>query len=157
MSSTSHKPGFVYLFHMAGFTKIGASRSPAARLEAFKSLPLECVLGDCFPAADPFALEASLHALFAPYRIRGEWFLLGEDQLAQLRCAASNPPVTPRKARPMTPAESISVRIDGQAGRKLKVLAIHRGMSTAELFDEIMRPIIRNAYTQMAQEILDGD
>lgn len=79
--------GWVYLLRGdAGFYKIGQSREPGrriAQLQAAAHHELELV--HVFQCADMAYEERLLHERFAEQRVRGEWFLLSEDDVAYIQ------------------------------------------------------------------------
>lgn len=73
--------GYLYVVKMGDFYKIGTSKRPNERLKEFTKLPfeLESVICECiFGYQD---IEMELHQKFYGKRVRGEWFLLNENDL----------------------------------------------------------------------------
>lgn len=76
--------GFVYLMknNRNGSYKIGYSRNPGVRESTLQSEEPDITLIRHWPGTK--IDEAVLHAKFATQRIRGEWFKLSDDQIANL-------------------------------------------------------------------------
>lgn len=80
------RAGFVYIFKCeTGHCKIGRSKDPETRLEAISTaLPFPVSIFHRISSDDAYWLEQKLHRKFESKRVRGEWFLLSEEDLAQL-------------------------------------------------------------------------
>jgi hypothetical protein len=79
-------PGFVYVFEMAGFYKIGRSFNALSRLSALRTaspFPVELILS--IPSNRPGNLEKEIHAKFQSKHERGEWYRLTDEDVAELR------------------------------------------------------------------------
>jgi len=74
----------VYIFRLGDFHKIGWTAGLKKRLRAYKTLPYDSVLVHHFPSENPYVVEKSLHRRFRPKRVKGEWFRLGEGDIAKL-------------------------------------------------------------------------
>lgn len=78
---------FVYIyggnFREAGLSlyKIGYSKNPAKRVASWPLLPWVCRIVAIIPTYQPRKVEDYLHRLFAGKRLRGEWFLLSEEDI----------------------------------------------------------------------------
>jgi hypothetical protein len=68
--------GYVYLFRLGEFHKIGRSASPSRRATSFTSLPHDFVIVHHFFSNDASVAEKRLHSRFACQRVKGEWFRL---------------------------------------------------------------------------------
>src|SRR5690348_10589576 len=76
--------GFVYLIHLAGNYKIGASLNPPRRLRAFDNLPWDATLLHWFFSEDYFQVERALHRRFGEKKIKSEWFALAPEDVAAI-------------------------------------------------------------------------
>lgn len=77
--------GFVYLFRLDRFHKIGSSQNPAKRLKQFENLPWEPALVHMIASAERGFVERLLQRRFRPQRVRGEWFDLTEQDVSRLQ------------------------------------------------------------------------
>lgn len=81
------REGFVYLFEadLGGHRlyKIGASDDPPGRLKSFTSGPAPVRLVHQIPTESMRHLEGWLHRRYAKCRVRGEWFALSPDEIAE--------------------------------------------------------------------------
>jgi len=78
--------GFVYLFRSPHGFKIGCARDTRRRfLEIVTLVPFELSIEHTIPAPDMYAAEWALHGHFQAKRIRGEWFLLDESDVAEIK------------------------------------------------------------------------
>lgn len=77
------RSGFVYLVRAyTGEYKIGYSFDVGRRIKAFSvQPPFKYELIHTFPADDMVQAETMLHDKFAEARIKGEWFLLNDDDI----------------------------------------------------------------------------
>jgi len=70
----------------SGLYKIGLSTRPSRRVPEFSpKLPFETRLIACIATEDAISLEQALHTRFQEHRVRGEWFRLGEPDIAAIR------------------------------------------------------------------------
>ena len=82
---------FVYIyggnFREAGLSlyKIGYSKNPAKRVASWPLLPWCCRIVVSIPTYQPRKVESFLHRLFASKRLRGEWFLLSEEDIESIQ------------------------------------------------------------------------
>jgi hypothetical protein len=76
--------GYVYLFRLGEFIKIGSSRNPQKRFKAFSSLPYPAEIVHQIASQDAGAVEIALHWRFHTLRIKREWFRLTPEQVARL-------------------------------------------------------------------------
>lgn len=81
------QPGYVYLIKSStGHWKIGRSKNPKDRLKTFGViLPFEVQYEHLIPADDMCKAESALHEKYAEKRVNGEWFLLTEDDIADIK------------------------------------------------------------------------
>jgi DNA-binding XRE family transcriptional regulator len=90
--------GFVYLLRADnGLHKIGRSGCPDERMKAFGTLPVAVELIHQIRTDDMEWLEDELHNLYAPSRVRGEWFRLTEEEVLALKargCTENSPTAT---------------------------------------------------------------
>ena len=79
--------GYVYLIQADnGLTKIGNSENPEERLSQLQqNSPCQLNLYYCQFVKNSKHLEKFLHVKFASKRVRGEWFNLSADELAQAK------------------------------------------------------------------------
>lgn len=78
--------GFVYLLRSPHGCKIGCACNPKRRITEISTLlPFEVTVEHTFPAPDMYAAESALHFHFHGKRIRGEWFLLDEADIADIK------------------------------------------------------------------------
>jgi Meiotically up-regulated gene 113 len=71
-----------------GLVKIGRTRAGSARkrpMEIISGLPIKSTLIHIIRTNNCAQLERSLHAKYAPYRVRGEWFALPHDEIQRIR------------------------------------------------------------------------
>lgn len=76
--------GFVYLFRLDRFHKIGSSKNPAKRMKSFDNLPWKPVLVHTIASTRRGFVERLLQHRFVEQRVRGEWFDLTETDVARL-------------------------------------------------------------------------
>lgn len=88
-SATENRTTFIYLMrHRNGLTKIGKSNQPKARERTLQAEDprLELV----FYAKTDHSVEGRLHRIFAPVRVRGEWFDLADHHVDWIKWILSN-------------------------------------------------------------------
>jgi hypothetical protein len=73
------EPGFVYLFQMDRFFKIGMASDVDIRFRSFATLPIDVTKVHMFASRQMGKVERFLHRKFAQCRYRGEWFELSGD------------------------------------------------------------------------------
>lgn len=79
---TESAVGFAYLIAGPdGLFKIGHSASPEQRMRQIAPKRLALSLLVAIPTGDPAALEGWLHQAFSHRRVKGEWFLLTEEEV----------------------------------------------------------------------------
>lgn len=78
--------GFIYLIRAAnGLVKIGRSVNVQKRFEVLNSTsPIPLELLEFWPVDDAVSVEAKLHDRYVDKRIRGEWFALDENDIADI-------------------------------------------------------------------------
>lgn len=81
--------GFIYVCYVdAGderIYKIGLAKNPVQRMAQHQcSNPLEIMVACCYFTSNMQAEERALHEAFAAKRVRGEWFLLDDDDLGAI-------------------------------------------------------------------------
>lgn len=75
--------GIVYLLESDGCYKIGSTSRPTARFRRFQTLlPFACHQRHIIRTTDIQAVERFFLARFKTKRLRGEWFRLGEEEVA---------------------------------------------------------------------------
>lgn len=78
----------VYLLRAGEYFKIGWARAVEKRIKDIQSCSPEGLeLIHAIPAQDPLGTEAQWHHRFRDKRVRGEWFKLTPDDIAEFRCA----------------------------------------------------------------------
>lgn len=79
-------PGYVYLLESGGRYKIGISRDVTRRLAQLRSgqSPFPITLINAVEGYGYVEFEGQLHKRFAHARVRGEWFSLTEQELAEV-------------------------------------------------------------------------
>lgn len=100
MKSLRDKKASVYFIRCGGFVKIGASRSPAVRLESIRTIggvlapSLLDLSGAELIATEPggFTKEKALHAQFKHLRHTGEWFTEAPELTRYLAALTSRKP-----------------------------------------------------------------
>jgi reverse gyrase len=55
--------------------------------------------------------------------------------------------------RPRTDADNVTVKIDRSLTMKAKLIASHRGVSAADLLNELLQVPVDRAYAQMLREL----
>lgn len=81
-STQERMPEFLYIFYAAnGLYKIGRSKDPAQRLQAFRAGPVEVALIWQKEFRDVAEAERNAHHYFRDRRVRGEWFDLAPEQV----------------------------------------------------------------------------
>lgn len=72
-AAESGMSGFIYFLRCNDFIKVGFSRYPKPRITRLACAnPYPVAVAAVFPGTE--ADERQLHRLFAPHRVRGEWF-----------------------------------------------------------------------------------
>ncbi len=84
------RDGYVYLMKGANGTyKIGRSKNPIDRMKMFGvHLPFEIEPVCIIKSEDHVSLEKELHAMFADFRVNGEWFKLADDDVEYIKSLA---------------------------------------------------------------------
>ena len=78
--------GYVYIIQGEDFFKIGCADSTEERINTFApKLPFETEIVFTVKVKDKYGAENFLHTKFAGKRMNGEWFKLGEDDIAWIR------------------------------------------------------------------------
>jgi len=84
----SHGRGYVYLLKdldVTGYCKIGRTNDPIRRIGHFDTmLPFRTDVLAVIETSDCVGLETVLHHQYADKRVRGEWFDLTEDDIAEI-------------------------------------------------------------------------
>lgn len=86
-SQPTDSTDYVYLIKVnrQNIFKIGKSNDPRSRLDSFQTAsPHKLKIVHTFPADNASAAEETLHELFHPIRMEGEWFNLSPSQSDQL-------------------------------------------------------------------------
>jgi|SRR6478736_6444539 len=77
--------GYVYFVQCQEFTKVGFAKSVPARMADFRTCnPYPVALLRSIACENPIELEALLHDRLDAYHVRGEWFKIPLDVMAQL-------------------------------------------------------------------------
>lgn len=76
--------GFVYLVEYSGIYKIGKAVDVQKRLVSFALLPGPITLVHTFKSTQPRRAEIALHRKYELKRIRGEWFRLSGEDVADI-------------------------------------------------------------------------
>ena len=85
-------PGYVYLLKADRWHKIGRTMNPDQRLDKLATIPPFPTEVICMIQSDDHAaLETELHERFAGKRVRGEWFLLDEDDVEFVKSLEGSP------------------------------------------------------------------
>jgi len=82
------KRGIVYLIRCDGkrYYKIGVTKQLEKRLNTIETCcPFHIVLTAWAETTTPYDLESYLHGSYAAKRIKGEWFLLDDCDVAAIR------------------------------------------------------------------------
>ena len=77
---------YVYLLHCEGFYKIGKSKDADKRVAAINiSTPFEITAVSKFlpESVSASSVEAAMHRIMREYRVKGEWFLFGFDDVLE--------------------------------------------------------------------------
>ena len=107
MSATTTRAGVVYLLECSGYHKIGLSRNLEKRCAQLSiALPFDLQVVHTIRANDVRALEIYWHGRFATRRVRGEWFKLSSEDVAEF-CAQTAMDV-PRAVSSMNRPRAIS-------------------------------------------------
>ena len=85
--------GFIYVCYVETgedrFYKIGLAKNPLQRMAQHQcSSPFEIMVACCYFTPNMRAEESFLHDMFDGRRVRGEWFLLDDDDLAAISARA---------------------------------------------------------------------
>lgn len=87
-------PGFIYILESEYGFKVGKTRDLPSRMNFFGvKLPFETGLVHVIPSSNITRAETALHGVFAHRRLKGEWFDLGERELAFLCETSSLEPI----------------------------------------------------------------
>ena len=114
--------GFAYLLEASNHLfKLGRSFDPSKRNAKFQTLPVTVRLVHKIESSDAKWLERTLHHRYAAKRIRGEWFALTDDDVAEIV-----------KLHRLDPPEQQDL-FGSEIGHKLTELREERGMSVHEL------------------------
>lgn len=87
--STQALCGFIYVCYVetgdGRIYKIGLAKNPLQRMSQHQcSSPFEIMVACCYFTPNARAEESFLHEGFAEKRVRGEWFLLDDDDLVAI-------------------------------------------------------------------------
>lgn len=85
--------GFVYVIYVSNgvnrFCKIGMTKHFSSRLDTHQcSSPFEVCVACCYFVGNMRLEERSLHLAYAEQRVRGEWFLLSDEDLRNIAARA---------------------------------------------------------------------
>lgn len=145
------QPGYVYLMRGDRWHKIGRCQNPADRLAGMTRLPFPVSLVCTIPTDNMNALEKQLHQRYAAQRTNGEWFLLTDEQVAEI--VAMSAPGSPRKTNAVT-------KIRKHLHHQLKIIALATGENMSDCLSRILEPLIERDYQQyrkeVAAEVLDA-
>lgn len=76
---------FIYIMRCGEFVKVGIARNVKIRLSNIQSsTPYQVQLVKSFYHPYARKREHEIHTLFMDYHVRGEWFKITEDKLAEL-------------------------------------------------------------------------
>jgi DNA-binding XRE family transcriptional regulator len=133
--------GYVYLFEADNHLfKLGRSFDPSARVARFNTLPVGVHLVHKIESSDAKWLERVLHRRFSPKRIRGEWFALTDEDVAEI--------VAIRRRDPPEQRDLFGVVF----GARLRQLREGRGLSRAELARKADLPAAKVALLEDGKE-----
>jgi hypothetical protein len=80
------RPGFVYILKGGPYYKIGCTTSLDRRIKQISpALPFEVDLAHAIETEDMYQTEAYLHDRYASKRQNGEWFLLTDKDVADIK------------------------------------------------------------------------
>jgi hypothetical protein len=119
--------GYVYLFRLGEFHKIGRSADVAARATAFSSMPHGFAIVHHFFCNDSGRTERQLHARYADCRAAGEWFRLSEEQVEHV-CSLQDEPATNPAEQEAISGESGTVHVKLRADRYERLSRTARGL-----------------------------
>lgn len=92
--------GYVYVITSSHGTKIGISICPESRLFSIRvSVPFDIHLSVVIPTDNMLKMERSLHSKFADKHIRGEWFVLDNNDIEWLKSLVPDGFITPKKKK----------------------------------------------------------
>lgn len=77
--------GFVYVFQLGDFYKIGSSRNPIKRLKVFGKLPYQSAIIHAIASEHAGRVERAFHKVLHRQRVNGEWFRLSSEEIALLK------------------------------------------------------------------------
>lgn len=154
MARTHDSPGFVYLFRLGEFVKIGSSANPPKRLADYFRLPYRTEILHCINSARAGRVECALHVRFRHERVGYEWFRLSAEQIARLKQLdrVDCPADLPDDLRPL-PLEPVSVKRDLM--RMVKEICRHIKerdgviVTPSVLIEQLIRPVLELHYQQM--------
>lgn len=80
------KPEYVYLLQSGGYIKIGRTTDIQSRVKAVNDTitPFDVHLLMTVRVHDSASVERSLHLLYEPFRVKGEWFNISQKMIAPL-------------------------------------------------------------------------
>lgn len=85
-NSSKRDYGYVYLIEGQDCYKIGRSVNVPQRAQYLDiALPFDVQLIDYVGVSSHRAVESALHRLYAPSRLKGEWFKLTQEQVAEFQ------------------------------------------------------------------------
>lgn len=152
-------PGFVYLFRCEnGLTKIGKSADPARRIKNLSGYPVSVHPVHAIATDDMSWLEALLHRRFRDNRVRGEWFALGEEDVAVIMQVARwdrssvPPPWGMPKPVPKPANTTRSAKLRAEVYSVVRAVASQRGIGITEYLTEIVNPIASKDLRLILQE-----
>jgi hypothetical protein len=108
--------GYVYLFKVGGFHKIGRTCNVQDRAASFSKMPFPFEILHWFYSHDADADEKDLHEQYAPWRIKYEWFSLPDEQVVEIKAIVGDPgsmftpPDPPPECAPASPDIVFSTR-----------------------------------------------
>lgn len=145
--------GYVYLILHGEYHKIGVSGRPDVRLSVVA--PGGTLL-HLIPSLDPFGVERALHRHFEAKRVRGEWFMLSEQDVRLLRSVAradrAGDLPDALRCRAL-PSVVVSLELPAGLARALRRVASGLGMSEGEVVAALLTAHL-SEYDRLAAEVL---
>lgn len=91
MKRVGLKPSGVYFLRCGNRVKVGASKTVQIRLQNLTAQATEAELLGVLGVRCLWDAEKAIHRRLAPYRLRGEWYAVSPDLLAEIQQILTDP------------------------------------------------------------------